>query len=119
MSQRRAAAGRRGGGGGGAGSRFPSDGTQRARPVRGPSSAAAPSVGSGPPSSPVSRSPPVSHHTTSHSPRSVLLCRAPPPCRSLACLLPPLGVFLMWLTWVCCWLHQWHPLIRPIKLKEA
>lgn len=39
--------------------------------------------------------------------------------RRLACLLPPMAVFLMWLTWVCCWLHQWHPLVRPIKLKEG
>jgi V-type H+-transporting ATPase subunit e len=22
--------------------------------------------------------------------------------------------FSMWLFWLCAWMHQWHPLIKPI-----
>ncbi|KAI2511150.1 ATP synthase subunit H [Fragilaria crotonensis] len=25
-----------------------------------------------------------------------------------------LACFSMWLFWLCAWLHQWHPLIKPI-----
>mmetsp|Transcript_19450 Transcript_19450/g.22249 ORF Transcript_19450/g.22249 Transcript_19450/m.22249 type:complete len:82 (-) Transcript_19450:159-404(-) len=25
-----------------------------------------------------------------------------------------ISVFSMWLFWLCAWLHQWHPLIKPI-----
>jgi V-type H+-transporting ATPase subunit e len=25
-----------------------------------------------------------------------------------------LSTFSMWLFWLCAWLHQWHPLIKPI-----
>lgn len=25
-----------------------------------------------------------------------------------------LSTFSMWLFWVCAWVHQWHPLIKPI-----
>lgn len=25
-----------------------------------------------------------------------------------------IAVFAMWLFWMCAWLHQWHPLIKPI-----
>eukprot|EP00557_Chaetoceros_sp_GSL56_P009789 CAMPEP_0176480890 /NCGR_PEP_ID=MMETSP0200_2-20121128/2521_1 /TAXON_ID=947934 /ORGANISM="Chaetoceros sp., Strain GSL56" /LENGTH=76 /DNA_ID=CAMNT_0017877045 /DNA_START=86 /DNA_END=316 /DNA_ORIENTATION=+ len=24
------------------------------------------------------------------------------------------AVFFSWLFWACAWLHQWHPLIKPI-----
>eukprot|EP00540_Astrosyne_radiata_P009170 CAMPEP_0116822670 /NCGR_PEP_ID=MMETSP0418-20121206/397_1 /TAXON_ID=1158023 /ORGANISM="Astrosyne radiata, Strain 13vi08-1A" /LENGTH=75 /DNA_ID=CAMNT_0004450809 /DNA_START=52 /DNA_END=279 /DNA_ORIENTATION=- len=24
------------------------------------------------------------------------------------------AIFFMWLFWICAWLHQWHPLIKPI-----
>lgn len=24
------------------------------------------------------------------------------------------ATFSMWLFWLCAWLHQWHPLIKPI-----
>lgn len=24
------------------------------------------------------------------------------------------STFSMWLFWVCAWMHQWHPLIKPI-----
>jgi V-type H+-transporting ATPase subunit e len=24
------------------------------------------------------------------------------------------ATFSMWLFWICAWLHQWHPLIKPI-----
>jgi V-type H+-transporting ATPase subunit e len=24
------------------------------------------------------------------------------------------AVLAMWLFWLCAWLHQWHPLIKPI-----
>jgi V-type H+-transporting ATPase subunit e len=25
-----------------------------------------------------------------------------------------IAVFSMWLFWLCAWMHQWHPLIKPI-----
>lgn len=25
-----------------------------------------------------------------------------------------IAVFASWLFWVCAWMHQWHPLIKPI-----
>jgi V-type H+-transporting ATPase subunit e len=25
-----------------------------------------------------------------------------------------IATFAMWLFWLCAWMHQWHPLIRPI-----
>jgi V-type H+-transporting ATPase subunit e len=25
-----------------------------------------------------------------------------------------IGVFSTWLFWLCAWMHQWHPLIKPI-----
>eukprot|EP00563_Minutocellus_polymorphus_P017656 CAMPEP_0197715804 /NCGR_PEP_ID=MMETSP1434-20131217/898_1 /TAXON_ID=265543 /ORGANISM="Minutocellus polymorphus, Strain CCMP3303" /LENGTH=74 /DNA_ID=CAMNT_0043300031 /DNA_START=49 /DNA_END=273 /DNA_ORIENTATION=+ len=25
-----------------------------------------------------------------------------------------IATFSTWLFWLCAWLHQWHPLIRPI-----
>jgi V-type H+-transporting ATPase subunit e len=25
-----------------------------------------------------------------------------------------IATFAMWLFWLCAWLHQWHPLIKPI-----
>ena len=25
-----------------------------------------------------------------------------------------ISTFAMWLFWVCAWMHQWHPLIKPI-----
>jgi V-type H+-transporting ATPase subunit e len=25
-----------------------------------------------------------------------------------------IATFSMWLFWMCAWLHQWHPLIKPI-----
>ena len=25
-----------------------------------------------------------------------------------------IATFGMWLFWLCAWLHQWHPLIKPI-----
>eukprot|EP00521_Asterionellopsis_glacialis_P000659 CAMPEP_0195253182 /NCGR_PEP_ID=MMETSP0706-20130129/4303_1 /TAXON_ID=33640 /ORGANISM="Asterionellopsis glacialis, Strain CCMP134" /LENGTH=76 /DNA_ID=CAMNT_0040305615 /DNA_START=30 /DNA_END=260 /DNA_ORIENTATION=- len=25
-----------------------------------------------------------------------------------------ISVFSMWLFWLCAWMHQWHPLIKPI-----
>ena len=25
-----------------------------------------------------------------------------------------IATFSMWLFWLCAWLHQWHPLIKPI-----
>jgi V-type H+-transporting ATPase subunit e len=24
------------------------------------------------------------------------------------------ATFAMWLFWMCAWMHQWHPLIKPI-----
>lgn len=24
------------------------------------------------------------------------------------------ATFAMWLFWLCAWMHQWHPLIKPI-----
>jgi len=25
-----------------------------------------------------------------------------------------ISTFAMWLFWLCAWMHQWHPLIKPI-----
>lgn len=25
-----------------------------------------------------------------------------------------IATFAMWLFWLCAWMHQWHPLIKPI-----
>lgn len=25
-----------------------------------------------------------------------------------------IAVFFSWIFWLCAWLHQWHPLIKPI-----
>eukprot|EP00979_Chaetoceros_neogracilis_P010079 scaffold2368_cov289-Chaetoceros_neogracile.AAC.4 len=25
-----------------------------------------------------------------------------------------IAVFFSWMFWLCAWLHQWHPLIKPI-----
>ena len=25
-----------------------------------------------------------------------------------------IGMFATWLFWLCAWMHQWHPLIKPI-----
>ena len=25
-----------------------------------------------------------------------------------------IATFSMWLFWLCAWMHQWHPLIKPI-----
>jgi V-type H+-transporting ATPase subunit e len=25
-----------------------------------------------------------------------------------------IACFAMWLFWLCAWMHQWHPLIKPI-----
>jgi len=25
-----------------------------------------------------------------------------------------IATFFTWLFWLCAWLHQWHPLIKPI-----
>eukprot|EP00558_Chaetoceros_sp_UNC1202_P006465 CAMPEP_0197246936 /NCGR_PEP_ID=MMETSP1429-20130617/24034_1 /TAXON_ID=49237 /ORGANISM="Chaetoceros sp., Strain UNC1202" /LENGTH=77 /DNA_ID=CAMNT_0042707723 /DNA_START=84 /DNA_END=317 /DNA_ORIENTATION=- len=25
-----------------------------------------------------------------------------------------ISVFATWLFWLCAWMHQWHPLIKPI-----
>jgi V-type H+-transporting ATPase subunit e len=25
-----------------------------------------------------------------------------------------IAVFATWLFWLCAWLHQWHPLIKPL-----
>jgi V-type H+-transporting ATPase subunit e len=25
-----------------------------------------------------------------------------------------IATFSMWLFWFCAWMHQWHPLIKPI-----
>jgi len=33
---------------------------------------------------------------------------------SIAQIVVTISVFAMWLFWICAWLHQWHPLIKPI-----
>jgi V-type H+-transporting ATPase subunit e len=33
---------------------------------------------------------------------------------SIANVVVSLAVFSMWLFWLCAWMHQWHPLIKPI-----
>jgi len=36
----------------------------------------------------------------------------------VALVLYPLAAFCSWLLWVCCWMHQWHPLVYPIYPQE-
>jgi|TARA_B110000208_G_C11385677_1_gene290421 hypothetical protein len=30
-------------------------------------------------------------------------------------VLVSIGIFMMWTLWLTAWLHQWHPLMVPLK----
>lgn len=36
----------------------------------------------------------------------------------IACISNVVAWFCMWLMWLCTWLHQWHPVIRPTHKPE-
>lgn len=33
---------------------------------------------------------------------------------SIGFVVASIGVVATWLFWLCAWMHQWHPLIKPI-----
>lgn len=37
------------------------------------------------------------------------------PSRSVMFVLVSIGIFMMWTLWLTAWLHQWHPLMVPLK----
>lgn len=38
--------------------------------------------------------------------------------KKLACVVAVMGVFCMWLHWVCAYMHQMNPIISPIPEKD-